>query len=122
LALPEGLVDNLITIDPISVQNCSSSSWIASTTGSALGIGPSEGCTNAPQDLAPQYGSLQARVQYWLNAWQDEFRILHSSNIAAAHENLYLTFSEWSWHLMGAHYQAQTSEKVWSRASQLFKK
>ncbi|MCX6124172.1 MAG: hypothetical protein NTV34_05405 [Proteobacteria bacterium] len=122
LALPQGTVENLVTIDPISIVDCSSAIMIASTTSSALGAGADSGCTSAPNDLKRSFKDIKAKSGYWLNAWQNQFRILHSSIISAASENMLLTFDEWLlWGLAGAHGAIETSPELWIKIKNLLK-
>ena len=121
LSLPAGSVAHLITIDPISMVDCSSVSFIASSSSSLFfGSNPQVGCTSAPKDFTTaDYTYLHNTVGYWLNAWQDQFSFLHSGPIEAASENMDIVFQEPTWSLMGAHYQMETSPVVWRRVTEI---
>ena len=122
LEVPVGTVDTIVSVDPISIRECSSGSWLASSTAAAFGFGPAAGCTSYPSDLLVYSNSIKSRVNTWINFWQDQYSLLHSGPVDAAAENINLTFDDWSWNPMGAHAETETSEIVWNRAITLWSK
>lgn len=112
-------VDNLnyrmlTTVDPISVAECGPVVF----SGGVLS-GSAEGCQRAPKDLEVAYPVIARRVHHWVNWYQLEFSLLHSSPIAAAHENVERTFDADWWVPMGAHSLTERDPMMWQKTSEL---
>lgn len=122
IELPSGLVNTVATIDPISIAECSSGAWLASSTGAVFGLGPSTGCSSFPRDLLRYERNIKANVKTWINFWQDQYDLLHSGPARGASENIRLSFSDPGWHPMGAHAATETSRVVWARLEALWSK
>jgi len=114
MSLPEGSVSHLFTLDPISVQDCYWTLWLRSTSWTVLGYKQYPGCTSAPKDLQESYGVIRLRVGYWLNAWQDDFTLLHSGPIDEAHSNFKAKSEVWRWYSpAGGHWDIELNREVW---------
>lgn len=119
LYMPKGSVQNLVTLDPISIVECTSTQWLASTAGTVWGGKPNPGCVSAPRDLVPYNKQIRESLTYWLNAWQDDLSLLHSSPIEEATENFKARSDDWRWYNPGGgHAQIETNPEVWKLMEQ----
>jgi hypothetical protein len=77
--LSEGSIQSFHSIDPISRTNCrleNPFSW--------------GNCTTAPTDFKPaELDQISSVTQHWMNSWQDQTFVLHSSEIEQANQNIY---------------------------------
>lgn len=104
----------LTTVDPISVAECGPLVFSGGVvTGSA------EGCRRAPRDLGGFYPLIAERVDRWINWYQDEFSLLHSSAISHADENIKRSFDAPWWIPMGAHSMTERDPLMWSKTTDL---
>ncbi len=99
----------LMTVDPISVQNCGPSVF---SGGVLTGYAP--GCNEAPADMVPSGQKIAGRVGRWINWYQDQFPHLHSGSISSAHENIRRTYESDFWYLAGAHSMIALDAEVWA--------
>jgi pimeloyl-ACP methyl ester carboxylesterase len=80
--LPEDQFDIqvLVTVDPISQQDCNSVKYAA-----AYMFGGIDGCKRAPDDYSVDQKTYWAdRSGEWLHFWQTNYSLLHSSDIPEA--------------------------------------
>lgn len=104
----------LTTVDPISVAECGPVVFSGGVvTGSA------DGCRRAPQDLGGLYPTIADRVDRWINWYQEEFSLLHSSAISHADENIKRSFNAPWWMPMGAHSMTERDPMMWSKTTDL---
>ena len=77
----------LITVDPISKQNCTPNTII-----NYVNSQPDSRCKEPPSDFgAEQIDEIARRTHFWLNVYQTDFAPLHSGPIFAA-QNLLKTY------------------------------
>ena len=111
--IPGADLRHLITIDPISYQNCTqfrlvyeSAANITTTLSDYL---ISTECKMAPSDLTSEGTKIKANVSgTWTNYYQTQFRFIRSSAIAAATTNTPLIFTEFN-----AHRAMLSDKRVW---------
>ena len=97
LKLPEtARLRYLATLDPISWQTCPPSTLISAVLGGTPSGGPEAPCTEAPDDLAPEFAAIRQRAAYWGEFYQDQFSYLHSSAIDVADESKHLSYADLS--------------------------
>lgn len=109
-------VDVLTTADPVSVEECDSVAFSASSTAYAVfGFKPWLGCTRAPLDLKPRFAEIRAKTGVWHHFYQTETTFLHSSKINEATSNEHLTYKGWSMNPFRGHAYTESDERVWSK-------
>ena len=70
---------SLITIDPISMKNCTSSKFMMGLTGILPDFLKDQSCKEAPSDISrSQYRQIASSVSDWTNYYQLQFQYLHS--------------------------------------------
>ena len=104
----------LTTVDPISVAECGPVVF----SGGVL-TGSAEGCRRAPKDLHELYPIIAERVGRWINWYQEEFSLLHSSAISHADENINRNFDAPWWVPMGAHSMTERDPMMWIKTTDL---
>jgi len=71
----------LVTLDPISKMDCTPDKFLAGV----FNFGGSEGCQRAPTDFSDaELAALAKRAGTWLNFYENQSDLLHSSAIASA--------------------------------------
>jgi hypothetical protein len=71
----------LITVDPISMVNCTTSGFLSTFFGGT----PAQGCTESPSDFSNEtITTIETRAKNWLNFYQEDQTILHSGPIDVA--------------------------------------
>ena len=81
-------ITSLVTIDPISVPNCTPNDFVGS-----LDTQAAKGCTEAPSDFtSDDVAKIKGRAKVWSNFYQTDQTILHSGEIAGS-DNTKLTLS-----------------------------
>jgi len=103
----------LTTVDPISVVDCGPMVF----SGGVL-TGYSEGCRQAPNDLKPVYPVIAKRTKSWINWYQIEFSILHSSAITHASQNIKRKYNADWWVPMGSHAMTEGDPVMWTQTTQ----
>ena len=103
----------LTTVDPISVVDCSPVVF----SGGVL-TGEAEGCRRAPKDLKQAYSVIAKRTESWVNWYQVEFSMLHSSAIPQASQNIKRTFDASWWVPMGSHAMTEGDPMMWTQTTQ----
>ncbi len=79
LKLPPGVkLKGLVTLDPISHEDCVTNDVIAS------GFEPVPGCTRAPTDFGQEKIQSLSESTEWLNYYQEQVSFLHSGEIKGA--------------------------------------
>lgn len=106
----------LTTVDPISVAECGPVVF----SGGVL-TGSAEGCRRAPADLESAYSLIAERVSLWVNWYQLEFTLLHSSAIPQADQNIQRNFSAPWWVPMGSHSMTERDPVMWEKTTELAK-
>lgn len=104
----------LTTVDPISVAECGPVVF----SGGVL-TGSAEGCRRAPADLESVYSLIAEKVSLWVNWYQLEFSLLHSSAIPQANQNIQRNFSAPWWTPMGAHSMTERDPVMWKKTTEL---
>lgn len=104
----------LTTVDPISVVECGPVVF----SGGVL-TGSAEGCQRAPKDLEVSYPLIAARVAQWINWYQREFTLLHSSEISHADQNIQRTFDAPWWVPMGSHSMTERDPIMWAKTVEM---
>ena len=86
---------SLITIDPISMKNCTSSKFMM---GFLTGILPDflkDRRVKAPSDISrSQYRQIASSVSDWTKCYQLQFQYLHSGPLGAASRNIKLPIDQ----------------------------
>ncbi len=100
----------LTTVDPISVAECGPVVF----SGGVL-TGEAEGCQRAPKDLEDLYPTIADRVAHWVNWYQVEFTLLHSSEILQADQNIQRNFDAPWWTPMGSHSMTERDPIMWAK-------
>lgn len=84
----------LVTVDAISPKTCHLAAYLGFAWARVKGIDPRgpwyiDGCNTFPTDFPPEtLRQLTARVPRWLNIYQTQLAVLHSSRTDAAHQNI----------------------------------
>jgi len=107
----------LTTVDPISVAECGPVVF----SGGVL-TGSAEGCRRAPNDLQSVYPTIAKRVSQWVNWYQVEFSLLHSSTISQADQNIERNFDAPWWVPMGSHSMTERDPIMWSKTVDMAKR
>ena len=86
---------SLISIDPISLRNCTLGVFFRSLIRNKLPFfSKNRSCQQAPEDISSaQYAKLKKRLFHWSNFYQENYKELHSSEIFHADENYNLDIS-----------------------------
>jgi hypothetical protein len=102
----------LTTVDPISVVDCGPVVF----SGGVL-TGYSEGCRQAPKDLETLYPIIAKRTKTWVNWYQVEFTLLHSSEIPHASKNVKRKYDADWWVPMGSHAMTEGDPMMWTQTT-----
>jgi len=71
----------LVTIDPISMVNCTTSNFF----NSLFNTSPEKGCTESPSDFRTEtITGIESHAKTWLNFYQEDQTVLHSGIIEVA--------------------------------------
>ena len=71
----------LVTVDPISMVNCTTTGFLSNFFGGS----PAQGCTESPSDFSVEtLSTIETRAKTWLNFYQEDQTILHSGPIDVA--------------------------------------
>lgn len=93
----EGVIDGLVTIDPISRRNCNYSTW--------------NNCLTAPSDFTDERREfLRESSRHWANFFQRKTIWLHSSRIPEAHVNK---------ELEATHFDIDVQDTLWRHVESL---
>lgn len=117
LSLPAGSLATLVTIDPISLTECTSFDWTGSWLGSIFGADGAAGCTESTSDLVPYFSRIKASTSSWIHFWQDENELLHASDIPQASKRYYLNYADGNsdGYAMGAHGRTEVDPAIWTK-------
>jgi hypothetical protein len=123
LSLPQNSIKTLVTIDPVSLTECTSFDWTGSWFGWIFGGEGSPGCTESTTDLQPYFARVKSSTTNWVHFWQDENQLLHASDIAEADKRFYLNYAsgDSAGYTMGSHGRTEFEPAIWSKIWQEIK-
>ena len=108
-------IDGLITIDPISPNDCGPGDISGNYLQSTLGVnGHTVGCTNYPSKMKFYFKQILSGTKYWVNIYQTDYQVLHSSRIFEADLNVKVHFPKNSYWNYEPHKEIDNDSRTWN--------
>ena len=112
--LPEQVrIKSLVTIDPISMENCKPDVFASAYVRSTFSFNPSVGCTQAPEDLRPHFTAINKRSSRWQHFYQNDYGFLHSSAVSETRSNRKLEIKTHWLNSLKAHLDIDSDIRTW---------